>query len=456
MTDTDITLTTTRGWRTAVSPSRCRAPGPTGGEDIRPPERPRGGKSTGRPGTLAIGLLALVVLVLGAAGLSMVESAAPASSSAAVTPGSAAVRAVGQAIGDALPGVQTAYYQPAPAMTAQMATPGQLIATGRDAPDPFMLAEGGEYYLYTSQGNQTGNNVPMESGTAIGQWGPLGDAMPVLPHWAVPGFTWAPDVHRFGSHYVLYFTSIVASTTPADECIGVATGTSPTGPFTPEQQPFICQLDQRGSIDPRTFTDVDGTTYMIWKSDDNADVNGTELTNIYSQPLSPDGLHLEGQPTRIFGPDEPWQGRIVEAPDLVWAQGTYWLFYSGAWFNQPDYAIGVARCAGPLGPCADSSSQPFLASNDQGAGPGEPSVFRDAAGVWLLYTPWQSDVPSFTTPPRPVAMLRLGFGPAGPYVAAPQAIPQPSPSRQKPPPLEPPAFHLAVPAGHDGRTTHAT
>ena len=29
---------------------------------------------------------------------------------------------------------------------------------------------------------------------------------PLCRPWAVPGFTWAPDVHRFGDHYVLYFT----------------------------------------------------------------------------------------------------------------------------------------------------------------------------------------------------------------------------------------------------------
>jgi hypothetical protein len=368
--------------------------------------------------------------------------------------GLTAVGALGTATGAAVPGTRSAYYEPPAATAAEAASPGQFVVTGRDAPDPFVLADDGTDYLYTSQGDQTGNNIPVAAGRSLTALGPLRDAMPALPAWAVPGFTWAPDVHRFGDHYVLYFTSIVVGTDPADQCIGIASGPSPLGPFTAEPEPFVCQLDQRGSIDPRTFTDVDGTTYLIWKSDDNADVNGTELTNIYSQPLSPDGLHLDGQPTRIFGPDEPWQGRIVEAPDLVWAQGAYWLFYSGAWFNQPGYAIGVARCAGPLGPCADSSTQPFLGSNDQGAGPGEPSVFRDAAGIWLLYTPWQSDVPSFTTPPRPVAMLRLGFGPAGPYVAAPTPdVPASAPHTA--PPLEPPVLPLPVSVGHAGQTTRA-
>ena len=59
----------------------------------------------------------------------------------------------------------------------------------------------------------------------------------------------------------------------------------------------------------------------------------------------------------------------MEAPQLVLVRGTYYLFYSGGWFNQPAYSIGAARCAGPLGPCADTAAAPLLASNVQGAGP---------------------------------------------------------------------------------------
>jgi beta-xylosidase len=127
-------------------------------------------------------------------------------------------------------------------------------------------------------------------------------------------------------------------------------------------------------------------------------------------------LHLLGAPTEIFSPDEPWQNSIVEAPQMVLVDGAYYLFYSGGWFNQPSYAIGVARCSGPDGPCHDASSLPFLGSNAQGAGPGEESVFSNDAGIWMLYTPWCSALPN-SGPPRPVALAHLGFGPGGPFIA---------------------------------------
>ncbi len=159
-----------------------------------------------------------------------------------------------------------------------------------------------------------------------------------------------PTSTSSGSHYLLYFTAALKSPTAHVECIGAAISTRVDGPYLAATgSPFICQLADGGSIEPRTFVDADGTPYMIWKSDQNSDTNGSERTSIYSQRLSADGEHLLGQPTRIFGPDEAWQGRIVEAPDLVLVRGQYDLFYSGSWFNQPGYAIGVAGCAGPLG-----------------------------------------------------------------------------------------------------------
>jgi beta-xylosidase len=206
------------------------------------------------------------------------------------------------------------------------------------------------------------------------------------------------------------------------ECIGDAISTKLAGPYISAAVPFICQNTMGGSIDPRTFVDADGTTYLLWKSDENSIAGSTANTSVFSQRLSPDGLSLVGQPVRIFGPDEAWQGHIVEAPDLVLVRGSYDLFYSGGWFNQPGYAVGVAPCAGPLGPCIDTSTTPLLSSNAQGDGPGEESVFTDAQGIWLLYTPVRSLLP-VAGPPRPVAMARLGFGPTGPYLAAPTTVP---------------------------------
>ncbi len=331
---------------------------------------------------------------------------------------SSASSVVAAALAASLPGVPSRYFEPPP--TTHPDAPGRFILTGADLPDPFMLVTGNTAYLYTSEGNQAGVNVPVRSATVIGHWGPVHDALPDLPPWATPGFTWAPDVVAVAGGYALYFTAVVNGISPSMECIGDAFATSPMGPFKAADQPFICQADLRGSIDPRAFLDANGQLWLDWKSDDNADPNTpwpghSRITKIWAERLSPGGHHLIGTAVEIFHPDEAWQGTIVEAPQMVLVQGHYWLFFSGNWFNQPSYAIGVASCSGPDGPCEDPDPTPWLSSNSQGQGPGEPSLVRDSTGIWLLYNPWASRVPH-PTPPRPVAMVRVGFGPQGPYI----------------------------------------
>jgi hypothetical protein len=304
-----------------------------------------------------------------------------------------------------------------PPLDPDPTAPGTIVASGQDQSDPALYRIAGRYFLFTSgKPGSVPINVPVSSTTTFSSWGLVTDALPVLPGWATPGFTWAPDLHRFGSAYVLYFTALLRGSSPAMECIGDATGAAPDGPFHAAARPFICQRQLGGSIDPRVFVDAGGA-WMLWKSDENIG-GATTPTKMWSQPLSTDGLELTGQPRLLMGPDEFWQGTVVEAPDMVEVGGTYWLFYSGNWFNQAAYAIGVARCAGPAGPCADSSRFPLLASNAQGPGPGEASVYAGPDGIWMLYSPSHSSIPLPQIPPRPVVITRLGFTSAGPYLAA--------------------------------------
>jgi hypothetical protein len=321
---------------------------------------------------------------------------------------------LGSAVGTTALGLRTSYYQP-PAL-ADPQNPGMIVDSGADQPDPFVFVQNGRYYLFTSQ-DRVPQVVPVRSGTVFGQWGAPSDALPDPPAWATPHAMWAPDVAQFGNHYMMYFTSDLAGSSPPTMCIGDAISTNPAGPYIPSQTPFICQLSMGGSIDPRVFVDSNGQASMIWKADQNS-LKSNIPTEIWSQPLSADGLHLLGVPTEIFSPDEAWQNAIVEAPQMVLVNGAYYLFYSGGWFNQASYAIGVASCAGPQGPCHDTSTTPLLGSNMQGWGPGEESLFTNDAGIWMTYTPWCSSLPN-PGPPRPVALAHLGFGPDGPYLAQP-------------------------------------
>jgi beta-xylosidase len=307
---------------------------------------------------------------------------------------------------------------------ANASAPGVLILD-RNLPDPAVLDAHGRYYLYSSQ---TGFDTPPASvtisdGGTIFHWGQTGAALRAVPAWAETGFTWAPDVRFIAGRYVMYFNAWVVESwyfepkwegfSQRAQCIGVATAGDPGGPFTPvARSPLVCQLNHHGAIDPRTFVAPDGRLYLDWKSDDNADPSHPP-THLWAQELSADGLHLVGRRFMLMsGRREVWNGGLIEAPDMVYADHKYWLFYSGSWFNTAGYAIGVARCSGPGGPCRPISGRPWLASNSQGAGPGEESLFHNSRGWWIVYNPWSLYVHEY----RSVEVAKVYFGPSGPYL----------------------------------------
>jgi hypothetical protein len=255
-----------------------------------------------------------------------------------------------------------------------------------DFPDPFVLRVGSAYFAYGT--NSTEGNIQIIESTNRSQWSAVGNALPNLPSWAKPGGTWAPSVLQVGGTFVLYYAAVVAGPSGGEECISMATATEPQGPFVDNSSsPLECQTALGGSIDPSAFVDADGTPYLEWKSNGGAGQPAT----IWSEQLNAAGTGFVGvAPTQLLAAGQGWQGGIVEAPDLVLSGGRYFLFYSGNSWKSASYAIGVATCSGPLGPCTESLSQPILASGTALSGPGGESVFSDADGsLWIAFDAWE-------------------------------------------------------------------
>ena len=300
--------------------------------------------------------------------------------------------------------------------TVPPTAPGREVLAGPlDWGDPAIVQDAGAFYLYSTQ-PLPWVNVAVEAGGVGGTWGPVHDALPTLPPWAQSGQTWSPEAHRFDGRWVLYFAAQIRGSDPPVHCIGDAIADTPIGPFLPTEAPLVCQRALGGSIDPRVYVSPSGSPYLVWKSDNNSDPSRYGSPVIWTQPLTGDGLRLLGAPTSIFRVDRAWQHSLIEAPDMVTVGRRTWLLYSaGGGFWAADYAIGVARCSGPLGPCADVGNTPFLASNAQGQGPGESSVFSRDGRYWLVYNP-SCSIRGSTA--RPVAIAPLEFGSGPPTVGA--------------------------------------
>ncbi len=110
-----------------------------------------------------------------------------------------------------------------------------------------------------------------------------------------------------------------------------------------------------------------GDLYYVWYSKGKISP-GYDATVWYA--TSKDG-HVWAEQGRALGKGEPgsWEGASVFTPNILVAEGRYWLFYTGTsrkfgkGFN-PDSKIGVAVADSPDGPWTRLDSNPVLTNSD--------------------------------------------------------------------------------------------
>ena len=282
---------------------------------------------------------------------------------------------------------------------------------GQDFADPFILRAGRRYFGYST--NRGGVNVPVIASQDLSDWHALGDALPQLPAWSTRGRVWAPAVLAREGRYVLYYTTRHAES--GMQCISLAQATSPEGPFEDRSTgPLVCQVEVGGSIDPSPFVDDTGALYLLWKSEDRG---YTIPSQIWSQPLSPDGLSLVGSPTPILTQDRAWEKPTMEAPAMVRDGSGLYLFYSAGTWQNSTYAVGWARCSSPSGPCAKGGDRPLVAANRDLSGPGGQEVVQTADGHrWLAYHAWVPHEGGYPASRRLLHLSSLHFDATGPVV----------------------------------------
>ena len=119
--------------------------------------------------------------------------------------------------------------------------------------DPFILLEGGRYYLYGSRGNETWGKATgldvYESDDLVSWSGPSVVFTPPEGFWADMHF-WAPEVHQYHGKFYM-FVSFKSETACRGTQILVAD--TPKGPFT---------LHSDGPVTPRDWECLDGTLYI--------------------------------------------------------------------------------------------------------------------------------------------------------------------------------------------------
>ena len=263
-----------------------------------------------------------------------------------------------------------------------------------DFPDPAVIrAPDGAYYAYATQTKRGDRwiNIQLARSSDLTRWRALGDALPVKPAWAskTQDF-WAPHVVRTGRRYVMYFS---AKPDTSDErhglCLGVATASSPKGPFRDMGHPLQCGPGFV-NIDPMEYEDpATGKHLLYWGSGFEpikVQELGGDLTS-FAPGSAPKDL-VSPAPGRSSFPV------LVEGSWVVRRGGYYYLFYSGdnCCGAKANYAVMVARsksATGPFETLEQATGKPhsiILEKRGYWVAPGHNSIVTDRAGRdWIVY-----------------------------------------------------------------------
>lgn len=241
----------------------------------------------------------------------------------------------------------------------------------RNASDPQARVFDGALYLYTSEDLGTAgtasNPYPMSATYAYrlaagknpgtpADWTDLGAVLRESQYTWVPGgadHLWAPDCTRRGKTYYLYVPDVTDKANALSSKIGVSTGPSPAGPFTPRGTLAINGY----ASDPGVFVDPKGgAAYMVFADGDYSNCGGLSIV-----PLGADMMTLAGTPRAIAISGLPTAGGAcagkgrpyLEGASLDWfgADGKNQYFLTFAMKPDTDNeVIAYATAASPLGP----------------------------------------------------------------------------------------------------------
>ncbi len=205
--------------------------------------------------------------------------------------------------------------------------------------DPQVALFDNTFYIYpTTDGLGTGwpsRSFSVFSSTNLVEWTNRGVILD-LPKdltWST-GHAWAPSIARVGATYYFYFS--------ADKQLGVATSSSPVGPFKDALGHPIITSYQFGpaSIDPYLFIDDDGTPYLFF---------GSGTGGLRMVQMNKDMISFTGTPANISPSGAT--GRL-EGSAMFKRNGTYYLQWSEGDTTKATYQVAYARAQSPAGPFA--------------------------------------------------------------------------------------------------------
>lgn len=310
----------------------------------------------------------------------------------------------------------------------------------------YALQPAGGYVLVCTSGYQK-NALPIYYSRDLVHWVRTGFVFPHghQPWWAQPssahpqkGRYWAPEIFRIGGRWVVYFSAAydaakidlqvpgARSRLPdGNMVIGAAYATSVSGPWHTEVLHYRGQFNGTAAttespgptIDPSMVQDPStGQMYLFWADRPN---------QIWAGALSADGLTLDSQVRPVLKASEPFECDprshecTVEAPEPFFANGMFYLLYSGGSTWDSSYDVGVASSPNPLGPYV-KRPQPILQQGYGFYSTGHDSlpVIGPDGKTYILYHARTIRGPSTRGSTRYLMLGRVGYAKGWPTISA--------------------------------------
>jgi len=178
--------------------------------------------------------------------------------------------------------------------------------------DPFILPDGGRYYLYGSRGGETWGRctgLDVYISDDLENWSePTECFTPPAGFWSEKNF-WAPEVHLYRGRYYM-FASFISDT--RNRGTQILAADSPMGPFVPHSDGPVTP-EEWMCLDGTLYVDEKGTPYMIfcheWVQVKDGEMCAVELTSDLRAPV--------GEPFLLFRASQLPGVRELESKDYV-------------------------------------------------------------------------------------------------------------------------------------------
>jgi arabinoxylan arabinofuranohydrolase len=214
------------------------------------------------------------------------------------------------------------------------------IVSHRYLADPGAMAHNGRVYVYCSNDDDnTGSAYAMKSIVCVSSadmknWTDHGEVFRVPNNAGWASYSWAPAAIARNGKIYLYFGNNASG-------VGVASSTSPTGPFTDAKGGYLINSSTPGAsgtnmwyFDPSVFVDDNGQAYLSF--------GGNGVSNCRIIRLNSDMISVSGSASAITLPG------YFEASHLHKRNGLYYLSYSTNTSNglRIDYATSSSPMSG--------------------------------------------------------------------------------------------------------------